>query len=139
MLIDNKGINKVSHVLIRTSAELSALLGRPVTATFEFTDVEVVNQTKIIQVVMQVTGVPFDELTSATRTNRIVFARYHCFELMRKYLGATLVHIGRTFDKDHSTVVTGLRTFKNLYAMDTGFREQYNLIEHKLLNNEDYD
>lgn len=133
MLIDNKVISEVSRVLTRTSVELSGLLGRPVIATFEFTDVELVSQTKIIQVVTQVTGVAFDELVSREKTNRIVFARYHCYRLMRKYLAATTVLIGRTFGKDHSTVVSGLQTFANLYKMDQGFRDEHDLIEQKLL------
>ena len=51
-------------------------------------------------------------LEQKTRTNEITFTRWICFVLAKKYTKSSLATIGLEFDKDHATVMHGLREFE---------------------------
>lgn len=53
-------------------------------------------------------GVTVADLISPTRRRPVVAARFECFELLRQQ-GRSLNQIGSIFNRDHTTVLHGLR------------------------------
>jgi len=87
----------------------------------------------IIQTVIRVLGVYKSQLTGIGRKQRITEARYIALKIIRdncpKY---TLAQIGKLVNKDHSTVIYGLKQFNDWYDTDTFFRTKYNLVLARL-------
>ncbi len=54
-------------------------------------------------------NVPTTELTSRNRRRRAVAARYACMTVLRNEHHLSLLEIGDWFDRDHTTVLYGLR------------------------------
>ena len=59
------------------------------------------------------TGFSLDELKQNRRNQELVAARYVIFSYFRKR-GYSLQNIGDIFDKDHSTVIAGLKRMQKL-------------------------
>ena len=112
--------------------DLARLFKRPVKVTFSFRDIGPVTEAKIMDVVEEVTGVSIPRMLSREKTNDTVYARYHCYVMMKKHLPMTLTQIGRAFDRDHSTVINGIEVFKTLYKLDKQFRIQHDAIAENL-------
>lgn len=67
-------------------------------------------------------------LDSNRRTMHIVELRFIFFHIARS-LKYTLKEIGRHLgNRDHTTIIHGLKTFKNLYQTDEKFKELYHII-----------
>jgi len=116
--------------------DLQKLFKRPVKLVFAFRDIGPITEAKILDVVEEVTGVSIPRMMSREKTNEAVFARYHCFVLMKKHLPMNLSEIGRVFDRDHSTVISGMEAFKTLYRIDKAFRIKHDAIAENLRNYE---
>jgi hypothetical protein len=55
----------------------------------------------------------------------------HTFCFIAKLMKHTYVSIGRHINRDHTTVINSIRTFRNLYQTDEVFRMRYfNIINH---------
>lgn len=112
--------------------DLNRLFRRPVKVVFYFRDIGPVTEAKIMEVVEEVTGVSVPRMISREKTNEAVYARYHCYVLMKKHLPMNLSQIGRAFDRDHSTVISGMDVFKTLYKLDKSFRIKHDAIAENL-------
>jgi hypothetical protein len=67
-------------------------------------------------------------MSSKNRVRPLVELRFTFFFIARQ-MRYTLIEIAKHLGKrDHSTVIHGLRTFKNLYETDDKFRFRYNTI-----------
>lgn len=66
-------------------------------------------------------GVPFDGLFSPTREGQICLARYAIMYVMREREGQSTPQIGRRLQRDHSTVVHGMKRARDLLARDPDF------------------
>lgn len=58
-------------------------------------------------------GVTFEEIFSQSRRKRIAHARFEVWHLMRKS-GFSLTEIGEVFDRDHTSILHGLRRVEEL-------------------------
>ena len=60
----------------------------------------------------ELTGI---KLSEKTRARIVVDVRRVAFKLTKELTNASLSSIGRLYDKDHATVLHGIKTFDNLY------------------------
>lgn len=67
-------------------------------------------------------------MMSKSRHREYVLARNLCFYILQKYFKMTLKEIGRTFNRDHTTVIHGIRMFHQ----DRQVNEQYEQDYQKL-------
>lgn len=76
-------------------------------------------------------------LSSKNRTRPLVELRFIFFFIARQ-MRYGLLEIGQYLGKlDHTTVIHGIKTFKNLYETDLRFKEKYNnIIKHIKLDYE---
>lgn len=77
----------------------------------------------IIDVVSDVMDVSNIELTSKTRTQKLVFARAICCRMFRDYTPLSLKGIGLELGgRDHSTIIHGLEIYDQMYVQSTFFK-----------------
>jgi chromosomal replication initiation ATPase DnaA len=75
-------------------------------------------------------------LSARNRTRCLVELRFIYFFISRS-MGYNVVTIGRSVGMDHTSVLHGLITFKNLYETNDLFRQKYTeIIKHIKLNYE---
>lgn len=67
-------------------------------------------------------GIKHGHLIKGGRHREVVDARRILFWSLRQLFGLSLSTIGRRYNKDHATVLHGLRTFDNLVKTDVAFR-----------------
>lgn len=82
----------------------------------------------IIDLVNQETGL---DIFRETRRREYVDARTFAVKLLRSELGITTVHIGKLFNKNHATIIHGLKLFDDLYETDNDFKTTYQRIYQK--------
>lgn len=76
------------------------------------TDGPVLTFTEVIAVISEKMQVPIEDLLGPSRLRNVVQARFTCFTAL--YLrGSSLSAIGRRFDRDHTTVMHGVRVFED--------------------------
>jgi hypothetical protein len=74
-------------------------------------------------------------LSSTLRVRKLVELRFIFFHIARK-MGYGLKDIGQYLGKrDHTTVIHGLKTFRNLYETDENFKNLYYKIVNIIKNN----
>ena len=79
----------------------------------------------------------FDDIGTVSRNRKIVFCRYIAFKLCKDFSHAlSLESIGKTFGRDHSTVLVGLKEFNNLYnqSIFKDFKKLY-IESYKFIEN----
>lgn len=80
-------------------------------------------------------GMPVRELLSARRLARVVLARHVGMYLAKKLTRNSYMQIGGHFDRDHASVLHGVRCIMTRleYEMDTELQAAINAIERKVL------
>lgn len=79
-----------------------------------------------VQAITEVTGLSKEELQSTTRKFKCVIARQIVFEyLIRKQLSTS--QIGKVFNRDHATVLHGVKQIRGLLKHDKEIR----FIKHR--------
>lgn len=68
----------------------------------------------IIYSIEQETGVTFEQMCGTSRKREIVYARHYTMYLIKERLKWAWVHIGKLFNKDHSTVIHAVKNVENL-------------------------
>ncbi len=69
-----------------------------------------------------------DEIHGKSRLSPIVSARQVCMAAMRDFARMSYREIGMCFDKGHPTVISSIRTVRNLYDTERNFREKVDKI-----------
>lgn len=72
------------------------------------------------------------ELQSKSRKQAIALPRQIAMYLSRKYTDMPLADIGKTFNRDHSTVVHAIRAITDKKTRNTSLRRQVELLEERL-------
>lgn len=67
-------------------------------------------------------GIPEAAILSPRRTKRVVLARFAAWALVRDE-GATIAEIGHEFNRDHTSILNGLRRAAEIGAESSGFSE----------------
>jgi hypothetical protein len=76
------------------------------------------------------------DITADTRKQEYVFGRMIYYKILRD-LGYGYQPIGRTLDKDHSTVIHGVRTFDDLVLYDKELYRTYTIIKELVIKSID--
>lgn len=88
----------------------------------------------IIRIVCEYTGYSLEELKSKSRKRELVFARMLIFYNARHHLRrTTLKTIGEPFNRDHATVLHGVKTISDLMDVDKEVRKDVQAIQSSLI------
>jgi cystathionine beta-lyase/cystathionine gamma-synthase len=68
------------------------------------------------------------DLKNKTRRREYVDARAIAFYILKSEMNMSLEAIGRVFNKNHATVLHGIRLFYNLIETDKAFKNKFNKI-----------
>lgn len=68
------------------------------------------------------TGVTLSDMQSPRRHHHVVYFRNFFFWLMRKSMGATLTEIGKQVNRDHATVINGVKVFEAMIENEEPYR-----------------
>ena len=79
----------------------------------------------VLGAIEHVTGYNYTKLKSKSRKHEIVLARFVCYKLLRQYTKLSLLQIGNTFNRDHTTIMHGLRALQDM--LDTKDKEAMKL------------
>ena len=71
-------------------------------------------------------GLSLKDFQGKTRTMYLVTARFFFMEFCYRHSGFILREIGGYLNRDHTTVINGLVTFKNRSQTEYEYREQWN-------------
>lgn len=77
---------------------------------------------RIVKATSQLTGVPVADIMGRSRCQRFVRPRFVAWAVCREYLELSYPEIGRVFDRDHTSVISGVQTFYD-HAEDDDFRD----------------
>ena len=69
-------------------------------------------------IVSQVCGLPIEKILGKDRTRRIVIARQLYCYILREHFWYGLVEIGKSINRDHTTIIHSHRLVKNLLEID---------------------
>lgn len=112
-MIDSTKFTKAALILTEAQNSISKLIGVSIKIKFEIVSLPAITADHIIQIVSYCSGVDVMQMMSLSRVIDTVYARYVCYYLMRKYMNMNLKAIGQEFNRDHSTVVSGLCVIEN--------------------------
>lgn len=87
---------------------------------------------RIIKVVCDHLDVDADGLKGKCRVKDLVYARHIIFYFLRKHTSVTLKIAGELFNRDHTTVVHGLKYLQDLIDTEPLVRSEIELMETAL-------
>lgn len=87
---------------------------------------------KVAEIVAIVFEVSMEDLLSGKRNFEIIKARFTLYKILHK-LGCKPAHIGKSLDKNHTTIAHGLSEFDNLYSFNDKFRVKADLAIKQLI------
>lgn len=82
----------------------------------------------IVHQVITETGLDYDTIFSKNRKSEIATARFIIWYFAKKYTDMTFLAIGKYFGRDHSSVMHGISTIKDLYDTNKEIRSMINKI-----------
>ena len=82
----------------------------------------------IIQIVEKNTGISKKLMSGRSHLQDIVAARHLAMLLIRKQAGLSFKHIAKIFKRDHSTVISAIKSAENRVEFDADFRNIYNKV-----------
>jgi len=75
------------------------------------------------------------DLKSANRSKPLVVARQVAMFLIKKYLGKSLVDIGRAFGgKDHTTVINAIKRIESQLLKDSDLKKDVDELQDRIHN-----
>jgi chromosomal replication initiator protein len=77
-------------------------------------------------------NIPLHVLQSPARTKEIAAARFIAFQLLYSTIKLSKARIGKIFNRDHATVISGLRKFNNYYSTEEDFKNDYDTLLTRL-------
>lgn len=85
-----------------------------------------------IQIVAADYGAPIEDMLSERRFGRAVEPRQVAMYLARRVTPFSMPRIGRSFDRDHTTVIHAIRKIESRMASDAPFRDRVNGLLRRL-------
>ncbi len=86
----------------------------------------------IIEFVCKEMNVTYEDAISKDRSRSLILTRGICYAILKTYLGITLVAIARLFNRDHTTIINGLRMHKQDMQTNDIYAEQFEEIRFLL-------
>lgn len=80
---------------------------------------------RIMVVVCEVYQIKPDELLSPWRSQRVAWPRFAAYRLIHQRLNYSSPNIAGHFNRDHSTILSGLKRAAYLYTYDDAWRHKY--------------
>lgn len=90
----------------------------------------------MIEYICKEMHVPITDLYSKKRDRVTADCRNFIFYILRNHYQLNFPHIGKMFGRDHTTVMAGIKSYKNLYDTDESFRKWINFITSSILRHE---
>ena len=87
---------------------------------------------KVAEIVANVFEVSMEDLFSTKRNFGIIKARFTLYKILHKQ-GIRAVDIGRSLDRNHTTIAHGLSEFDNLYSFNDKFRVKADIAIKQLI------
>lgn len=97
-------------------------------------DQETITSSEIQKMVAEAFNVKVPDLKSRNRAEPLVTARQIAMYLIKKYLDQPVTEIGRSFNKDHSTVINALRRITNQRTEKKELDSAINNLETRINN-----
>ena len=88
-----------------------------------------VTEGTLIKVVEEACSITIAEIRSSSRKNRLVIARSILGCMLRKETGCTYQRAGELVGRDHASVISYERKFKDNVRFYKKYRDAYNLVE----------
>jgi chromosomal replication initiation ATPase DnaA len=79
----------------------------------------------VINSVCAAADITKEELLSGKRFDKNIFARAITYKFMREKCGMTYKDIGRIFEKNHATIINGVKLSDALLYSNQQFRDMY--------------
>lgn len=86
----------------------------------------------ILDEVTKETGVSVEQMKSPALKHELMNARFYAYRILSDYTLLSITAIGRLLNREHSTILYGLKRFDDLYFSDRAFREKYIQIKRQL-------
>lgn len=80
----------------------------------------------------QLFGVEFKELISRSRTKNLILPRHVAMLMSKQFTSLSMVDIGKAFNRDHTTVLSGVRNVEKKRKTDDELERKINILEHRL-------
>jgi chromosomal replication initiator protein len=77
-------------------------------------------------------NISMDQIKSKSRKNEIVIPRLLTMHILRSNTLLTLDEIGIAFNRDHTTVISAIRSTNNMLETDCNIKEEYQKLVMKL-------
>jgi hypothetical protein len=87
---------------------------------------------KLKDAITHVMGLKFDDLITKSRTKETFFARMIIINYCRETEKMSLYEIGQIVNRDHTTVMHGIKTYRNEIKYNSGFRDIVSKIDSVL-------
>lgn len=71
-----------------------------------------------------------DNLSSGSQKQKHVHQRHYLFYLLKDRVGMTLESIGELFNRDHATVIHGIKTYKTRHELNDPYMNR-DIAEYK--------
>ncbi len=140
-LADNlKGdIRRVESAIVGLKARIGIMgcqpnleLVKEIIANLVGTESSIISASAIRDFVARQFDTPVEELLSKSRKRTVTFPRQIAMYLTRKLTGDALNDIGRSFNRDHSTVVHAIRVISEAITRSGSVRGQIELLTDKI-------
>ncbi len=92
-----------------------------------------INSDKIVTIIANGFGITYEQLMSNRRLSDIANARLTLYKILYSS-GMTFVAVGKFIGRHHTTVMTGVGRFSDLYDTDLDFREKADRIFKLVIN-----
>ena len=87
---------------------------------------------EILEIIAEECGVNVNDVMKKVRKSELVKARHMYSAILRKYYGFSYPKIGEIMDKDHTTIIHSVDTFRNRYINEEDYRDLTNKIYNRI-------
>lgn len=91
---------------------------------------------RIIRAILDYRGQTLLEVKAKSRKRTVVYTRQLISYFLATYSELTQSDIGRYFEQDHTTIIYGYTTIKNLLEVEPAVQNDYNIIYNKIFESE---
>jgi len=86
---------------------------------------------KVLKIISESFGISEKDLLSYKRTGRVSMARHTLYRSIT-HMGYNLSETGEILGRDHTTILHGLKVYRNLYSTDDIFKAKAVSIREKI-------
>jgi len=132
---DKELVAKISDSFRHNSRELYIALIQAITYSNDKNSLELEVNVEILKdLIEKCSGFSILELSSTSQKRELVLPRQVHMAMLHKTFGLSQSDSGKTYGKDHTTVIHGCKTVTNLYQTDKIFRYNYARVFDHCIN-----